>query len=155
MADSERILWNASIAKSPPTVTYNSVMGDEKGNVDEESAERGMKKLLEKVVSPYAIALSFTPVSSSHCSSRLGVPQHDFGFCFITSVPPTPEETEKVIRRIGHIRETHYGGFWDFTADLKMGDMAYTNEGLPAHTDNTYFVGFRVHRKVVSARWID
>jgi hypothetical protein len=21
-----------------------------------------------------------------------------------------------------------------------MGDMAYTNEGLPAHTDNTYFV---------------
>jgi hypothetical protein len=52
MADSERVLWNASIAKSPPTVTYNSVMGDEKGNVDEESAERGMKKLLEKVVSP-------------------------------------------------------------------------------------------------------
>jgi hypothetical protein len=24
-----------------------------------------------------------------------------------------------------------------------MGDMAYTNEGLPAHTDNTYFVSLR------------
>lgn len=66
--------------------------------------------------------------------------QHDFGFCFITSVPANPTDTEKVIRRIAPIRETHYGGFWDFTADLKMGDMAYTNEGLPAHTDNTYFV---------------
>lgn len=47
--DSERILWNASIAKSPPTVTYGSLMGDEK--TDEEGTERGMKKLLEKVVS--------------------------------------------------------------------------------------------------------
>lgn len=79
-----------------------------------EAADRGLKKLLDKV--------------------------HDFGFCFITSVPTNPEDTEKVIRRIAPIRETHYGGFWDFTADLKMGDMAYTNEALPAHTDNTYFV---------------
>ncbi|KAJ9126017.1 hypothetical protein QFC24_002289 [Naganishia onofrii] len=56
------------------------------------------------------------------------------------SLPATPGDTEALIRRIGNIRETHYGGFWDFTADLKHGDMAYTNEPLPAHTDNTYFV---------------
>jgi hypothetical protein len=56
--DSERILWNASIAKSPPTVTYASLMGDEKSSTqekdkdkEEEGRERGMKKLLEKVVS--------------------------------------------------------------------------------------------------------
>lgn len=54
--DSERILWNASIAKSPPTVSYASLMGDEKAQtagttVDEEGPERGMKRLLEKVVS--------------------------------------------------------------------------------------------------------
>jgi hypothetical protein len=37
-------------------------------------------------------------------------------------------------------RELADGGFYDFTADLNKGDMAYTNEALPAHTDNTYFV---------------
>jgi trimethyllysine dioxygenase len=37
------------------------------------------------------------------------------------------------------VRETHYGKFWEFTADLKHGDTAYTNIALPAHTDTTYF----------------
>lgn len=32
------------------------------------------------------------------------------------------------------------GGFWDFTANLKHGDTAYTNVALKAHTDTTYFV---------------
>ena len=29
-----------------------------------------------------------------------------FGFCFISGVPPTPEATEELSRRIGFIRET-------------------------------------------------
>ena len=32
------------------------------------------------------------------------------------------------------------GKFWEVTADLTMGDTAYTNMALGAHTDNTYFV---------------
>lgn len=62
-----------------------------------------------------------------------------FGFCFVTGVPATPEDTERLALRIGRIRETHYGGLWDFTADLKHGDTAYTNIALSAHTDTTYF----------------
>ncbi|KAG8822335.1 hypothetical protein FRC18_011057, partial [Serendipita sp. 400] len=62
-----------------------------------------------------------------------------FGFCFVTGVPPTTKDTEEVIRRISFIRHTQYGGFWDFTSDLAHGDTAYTNLGLPAHTDNSYF----------------
>ncbi|KAI0067372.1 Trimethyllysine dioxygenase [Artomyces pyxidatus] len=62
-----------------------------------------------------------------------------FGFCFVSGVPPTAEATEELSTRIGFIRETHYGKFWDFTADLARGDTAYTNLALPAHTDNTYF----------------
>jgi trimethyllysine dioxygenase len=62
-----------------------------------------------------------------------------FGFCFIEGVPPSTEETEKLTRRIGPIRQTKYGGFWDFTADLAHGDTAYTNLALSAHTDTTYF----------------
>jgi hypothetical protein len=35
------------------------------------------------------------------------VSQHEFGFCFVSGVPTTPEDTEALIRRIGNIRETH------------------------------------------------
>ncbi|KAF5392276.1 hypothetical protein D9757_001559 [Collybiopsis confluens] len=62
-----------------------------------------------------------------------------FGICFVTGVPPTPNATEKLARRIAFIRETQYGQFWEFTANLSKGDTAYTNIALGAHTDNTYF----------------
>ncbi|KAF8506150.1 mitochondrial protein [Hysterangium stoloniferum] len=62
-----------------------------------------------------------------------------FGFCFVTGVPITPEDTERLALRIGRIRETQYGGFWEYTADLKLGDTAYSNIALKAHTDTTYF----------------
>lgn len=62
-----------------------------------------------------------------------------FGFCFVSEVPPTPEATETLCHRIGLIRETHYGKFWEFTADQSKGDTAYSTMALDAHTDNTYF----------------
>ncbi|KNZ77585.1 Trimethyllysine dioxygenase [Termitomyces sp. J132] len=62
-----------------------------------------------------------------------------FGFSLVQGIPVTPEDTQKLVERIGFIRQTHYGGFWDFTADLAMGDLAYTNVALAAHTDTTYF----------------
>jgi len=33
--------------------------------------------------------------------------QHEFGFCFISGIPATPEDTEALIRRIAPIRDTH------------------------------------------------
>ncbi|SCV70474.1 BQ2448_1868 [Microbotryum intermedium] len=68
---------------------------------------------------------------------------HRFGFSFVRGIPPTPEATEALIRRIAFIRDTHYGGFWDFTADLKHGDLAYSNVMLNSHTDTTYFTDTR------------
>lgn len=35
--------------------------------------------------------------------------------------------------------DTVDGGFWDFTANMSHGDLAYSNEALPVHTDTTYF----------------
>ncbi|OJJ89649.1 putative trimethyllysine dioxygenase TmlH [Aspergillus glaucus CBS 516.65] len=64
---------------------------------------------------------------------------YDWGFCFVEGVPVEPEATQKLIERIAFVRHTHYGGFWDFTADLSFKDTAYTTEFLGAHTDNTYF----------------
>ncbi|KAH9823382.1 hypothetical protein DFH28DRAFT_357644 [Melampsora americana] len=62
-----------------------------------------------------------------------------FGFCLVDGVPLEPVMTEKLLCRIAFIRETHYGAFWDFTADMEHGDTAYTNLPLGAHTDTTYF----------------
>ncbi|RIA86792.1 hypothetical protein C1645_778718 [Glomus cerebriforme] len=64
---------------------------------------------------------------------------NEYGFCFIDGVPPKVKETEELAKRICFIRETHYGGFWDFTSNLAHGDTAYTSLALKAHTDNTYF----------------
>ncbi|KAI9370189.1 P-loop containing nucleoside triphosphate hydrolase protein [Aspergillus egyptiacus] len=64
---------------------------------------------------------------------------YDWGFCFVKDTPVDPESTEALLKRIAFIRHTHYGGFWDFTADLTFKDTAYTTEFLGAHTDNTYF----------------
>jgi len=82
--------------------------------------------------------------------------QDRFGFSFVSGVPSTPEATERLVERIGFIRETqckysirssHFltrlskdGRFWDFTSDLARGDTAYTTLALGAHTDNTYYV---------------
>jgi trimethyllysine dioxygenase len=61
------------------------------------------------------------------------------GFCMVDNVPATPEDTEKLIERLSYIKPTHYGGFWDFTADLAKNDTAYTNLTLASHTDGTYW----------------
>lgn len=59
--------------------------------------------------------------------------------CYIEGCPVSPENTELLLKRIGHIRHTHYGGFWDFTSNLASKDTAYTSLALRAHTDTTYF----------------
>lgn len=67
--------------------------------------------------------------------------QDTYGFSLVTNIPPSrsTKTTETLLRKIAFIRETHYGAFWDFTADLKHGDLAYSNEELRSHTDTTYF----------------
>ncbi|KAI2621745.1 trimethyllysine dioxygenase [Hypoxylon sp. NC1633] len=62
------------------------------------------------------------------------------GFAFINEVPVEfAEPTEKLLENIAFIRQTHYGGFYDFIPDLALADTAYTNIALGAHTDTTYF----------------
>jgi trimethyllysine dioxygenase len=62
-----------------------------------------------------------------------------FGLGFVSGVPKNVEKTKELAEKISCIRHTHYGGFWDFTADLQHGDTAYTDIALGAHTDTTYF----------------
>jgi trimethyllysine dioxygenase len=61
-----------------------------------------------------------------------------YGFCIVEGTPVTVEASQDLIRRVGYIRETIFGGFWDFQADLSKADTAYTNLELLPHTDGTY-----------------
>ncbi len=61
-----------------------------------------------------------------------------YGFAIVTGTPTNTAATENLIRRVGYVRETIFGGFWEFTADLAKADLAYTNLHLSAHTDGTY-----------------
>jgi trimethyllysine dioxygenase len=61
-----------------------------------------------------------------------------YGFAIVTGTPASAAATESLIRRVGYVRETIFGGFWEFTANLAMADLAYSTEYLPAHTDGTY-----------------
>lgn len=63
-----------------------------------------------------------------------------FGLVFVKGTPFDDSiHTKKLLERIGPIRETHYGGFYDFIPDMAKADTAYTNKALAAHTDTTYF----------------
>lgn len=64
---------------------------------------------------------------------------YQYGFCMVDSVPANPEDTQKLIERLSYIKPTHYGGFWDFTADLSKNDTAYTDLYIASHSDGTYW----------------
>lgn len=61
-----------------------------------------------------------------------------YGFALATGTPVSAEATEALVRRVAYVRESIFGGFWEFTADLSKADTAYTNLELLAHTDGTY-----------------
>ena len=61
-----------------------------------------------------------------------------YGFCVVTGTPATPEATRALMERVAYIRETIFGGFWDFTANLEHKDTAYTTLAIGPHTDGTY-----------------
>jgi trimethyllysine dioxygenase len=61
-----------------------------------------------------------------------------FGFSLVVNTPPNLGATEQLLRRIGYVRETIFGGMFEFTADMSKADTAYTNLELRPHTDGTY-----------------
>ncbi|MEX0759435.1 MAG: trimethyllysine dioxygenase [Tistlia sp.] len=60
------------------------------------------------------------------------------GYCFVEGVPATAEATERLARRIAYVRETIFGGFWVFSANMAHADTAYTPGTIGPHTDGTY-----------------
>jgi trimethyllysine dioxygenase len=62
----------------------------------------------------------------------------EYGFALASGVPPTSEATKALVTRIGYVRESIFGGMWDFTANMAFQDTAYTSAAIGPHTDGTY-----------------
>jgi gamma-butyrobetaine hydroxylase len=61
-----------------------------------------------------------------------------YGFAVMTGVPREPGHLCKVAEFFGYVRETNYGRWFEVRAEVNPNNLAYTNLGLQAHTDNPY-----------------
>lgn len=60
------------------------------------------------------------------------------GFAKMTGLPTTSGGLIAVAELFGHVRETNYGRWFEVRAEVDPTNLAYTNLGLQAHTDNPY-----------------
>ncbi|MGX8013248.1 TauD/TfdA family dioxygenase [Mesorhizobium sp. ORM8.1] len=61
-----------------------------------------------------------------------------YGFAVMDDLPTEPGALCKVSDLFGYIRETNYGRWFEVRAEVNPTNLAYTNLGLQAHTDNPY-----------------
>ena len=60
------------------------------------------------------------------------------GVALMTQAPTTSGAVCDVAGLFGHVRETNYGRWFDVRAEVDPNNLAFTNLGLQAHTDNPY-----------------
>jgi len=60
------------------------------------------------------------------------------GFALMTGVPTESGALCAVAELFGYVRETNYGRWFEVRAEVNPSNLAYTNLGLQAHTDNPY-----------------
>jgi gamma-butyrobetaine dioxygenase len=61
-----------------------------------------------------------------------------YGFAVMTGTPTEPGTLCTVAELFGYVRETNYGRWFEVRAEVNPNNLAYTNLGLQAHTDNPY-----------------
>jgi trimethyllysine dioxygenase len=62
----------------------------------------------------------------------------EFGFALTTGAQASLAGTEALVKRVGYVRETIFGGMWEFSANMAFKDTAYTSVAIGPHTDGTY-----------------
>ncbi len=63
---------------------------------------------------------------------------YKFGFCVITNCETNLKAVETIANKIGYVRQSIFGGLWEFESNQDKADSAYTQEELKPHTDATY-----------------
>ena len=61
-----------------------------------------------------------------------------YGFAVLTGVPTESGSLCRIADLFGYVRETNYGRWFEVRAEVNPNNLAYTNLGLQAHTDNPY-----------------
>jgi gamma-butyrobetaine dioxygenase len=61
-----------------------------------------------------------------------------YGFAVMDGLPAESGALCKVADLFGYVRETNYGRWFEVRAEVNPTNLAYTNLGLQAHTDNPY-----------------
>ena len=61
-----------------------------------------------------------------------------YGFAKITGGDKNAGAIIQIANLMGYIRETNYGKFFEVRSEINAVNLAYTNLGLQAHTDNPY-----------------
>lgn len=62
------------------------------------------------------------------------------GIVTFSDVPSDMNATKKLLEQVGYIRETVFGGLWNFSNNEAHSDSAYTSVGIGLHTDGTYAI---------------
>ena len=62
----------------------------------------------------------------------------DYGFSVVTDTPRNLDAVQRLSDSIGYVRQTIFGGLFEFEANEDMADSAYTPKELRPHTDGTY-----------------
>ncbi len=60
------------------------------------------------------------------------------GLVLVEGLPSELSASRRLAERIAYVRETIFGGVWDFQADGARADSAYSNEAVGLHSDGTY-----------------
>lgn len=60
------------------------------------------------------------------------------GLVLVEGLPSDQAATRRLAERIAYVRETIFGGVWDFQADGARADSAYSNDAVGLHSDGTY-----------------
>lgn len=61
-----------------------------------------------------------------------------YGFALLSGAEPRSGALCTVAALFGYVRETNYGTWFDVRSEVNPSNLAYTNLGLQAHTDNPY-----------------
>jgi trimethyllysine dioxygenase len=64
----------------------------------------------------------------------------EFGFALTTGASGSVADMEALVKRVGYVRHTIFGGMWEFTANMAFKDTAYTSIAIGPHTDGTYSI---------------
>jgi alpha-ketoglutarate-dependent taurine dioxygenase len=75
--------------------------------------------------------------SDKHLLTFVKALQRD-GLGFVKGVPPSTESVNRIVERIGPIRNTFYGSTWDVKSKPEAENVAYTDKELGFHMDLLY-----------------